>query len=329
MFDGVVLVNKPESMSSFEVVKFFKRYLKKKVRIGHAGTLDPMATGLLPLCLGRATKLTQFIMVGLKEYRGQMVLGKRTDTYDREGEVIEERPVSSDLTIEDLRRATKNFLGKIKQVPPPFSAAKHKGTPLYVFARKGIKVEKEPKEIFIKDFEIVRFHGGNLVDFRIVCSKGTYVRSIVDDFGKIINTGAFLNRLLRTKVGPFTLDEAYDLEEIKGYLEEGRISEIMLDQEYVLSHIPSVEIDRYTASDVVRGILLDIHTIEGLLKKQNINVDPIIPYLRLKVEPNGSEAFTVAVANWPPCLGDERVKMAKVFVTPMNKESRIERRVEK
>ncbi len=312
MSDGVVLIDKPAEMTSFDVVRALKAILKGK-KIGHAGTLDPLATGLLPICIGHATKLSQFIMAGLKEYRGVMVLGKRTDTFDGHGRVIEEREVG-EIAIEEARKVAKAFTGKMEQSPPPFSAVKHKGKPLYYFARKGIVIQKDPREIFVQLFEITNLRQGRLVDFRVVCTKGTYIRSLVDEFGKALSTGAYLSELQRTRVGPFSLDMAYSLDEAIEMAQKGELGPLMLDTETVLSHIPSVEIDLGMAREITHGIPVDSGVLQGLLEKQGVEIEPYLPYLRLKTGSNGSSGRTVAVCHWPSPNGIQtKVKMAKVF----------------
>ena len=344
MYNGVILVDKPRGMTSFDVVRGIKNALMSKgggkacrVRIGHAGTLDPMATGLLPICIGHATKLTQFIVVGLKEYVGEMILGKRTDTFDCEGRVLEEHPVDR-VDKEALEAAVSGFTGCLLQSPPPFSAAKYKGRPLYHFARKGITVKKEPKEVFVKEFEILEIKGRVRVGFRVVCSKGTYVRGLVNDIGDVMGVGAYLDVLRRTRVGPFGVEQAFPLDIILNYLEQDRLSEIVLDFEAVLQHIPSVEIDTFLAKDVIQGVPLSVEMLMELMINQGVEYDPLVPYIRLRLG-NGALARgergqlgereaergrrvmhdsrmrgTVAVCFWPPQgVHEKNIKMAKVF----------------
>ncbi len=198
--DGLILVDKPTGMTSFQVVKRL-RWLTKVKKVGHAGTLDPMASGLLPVCLGKATKLVQFIMKGEKVYEGVMKLGVSTDSYDAEGTVTAKKTVPWNLTIDDLRRHAIAFTGRIRQVPPPFSALKVNGKPLYEYARKGQMIFKEAREVEVSVFDITRFEG-SYVYFQVKCSSGTYIRSLAHDLGETLGCGAHLVSLKRTSVSP-------------------------------------------------------------------------------------------------------------------------------
>ncbi len=252
MVDGVVVIDKPKGVTSFWVVQKVRRILGQR-KVGHAGTLDPLATGVLPVCLGRATKIVQFLMEGDKTYVGTMTLGKVTDTYDADGEVVEEFAIPSLLQKEYVQELAQGFVGNIMQEPPPFSAAKHKGQPLYKLARKGIKVKKEPREIRVFSFQILKVEPP-YVDFEIRCSKGTYVRSLVNDLGRLIGFGAFLSSLKRTANGPFTIEEAITLEALEEAAREGRLDEVIMPVSRALEHLPAVEVDREMAGQIRKGI---------------------------------------------------------------------------
>lgn len=211
--DGEVLfIDKPLDWTSFDVVKRI-RWTFNIAKVGHAGTLDPKATGLLIVCTGKQTKnIDQF--VGLeKEYIGTLELGVRTPSYDSETAVIERRPFL-DVTLEKIQQTADEFRGKQLQTPPMYSAVKHRGKPLYKFARKGKSVEREPKEIEIKEFEITNFHVPK-VDVRIVCSKGTYIRSLVDELGLRLGCGATLRSLRRTRIGPYHVSQALTIDQLE------------------------------------------------------------------------------------------------------------------
>lgn len=214
---GVFLIDKPVGLSSFGIVSRVKRILKMK-KVGHAGTLDPFATGLLIVCAGRpATKLISQFMDGEKEYEATLCLGVETETMDPEGKEISRTPVGL-LTDEQISDCINSFLGEQLQEPPAYSALKHKGKPLYYYARKGIEVKKEPRKITIHQIE--RIGAGDLagehptLKIRVVCSKGTYIRTLGSDIGKKLGCGAYLTDLRRTKSGCFSVKDALTGEDI-------------------------------------------------------------------------------------------------------------------
>ncbi len=252
MADGVLVVDKPRGVTSFWVVQRVRRLAGER-KVGHAGTLDPLATGVLLVCLGKATKIVQFLMEGDKTYAGTMTLGRVTDTYDADGRVVEEKRVDPGLDLETVRAAAREFEGVLMQEPPAFSAAKHKGQPLYKLARKGIRVRKEPREIRVKSFEIEEVDLP-LVRFQVTCSKGTYVRSLVHDLGARLGCGAFLSSLTRTASGPFSIEQAVSLEELEAAAGEGRLEEVVVPVSKALAHFPAVEVDREMAEQIRRGI---------------------------------------------------------------------------
>lgn len=207
----VLLVNKPYQWTSFDVVKKLRYALKVK-KIGHAGTLDPLATGLLILCTGKMTKQIETFQVQEKEYTGTFVLGKTTPSFDLETEVDSEKDISH-LTEQEITNATEQFSGWIDQIPPIFSAIKVDGQRAYKSARKGESVELKSRKVEIKEFEITKISLPE-IDFRIICSKGTYIRSIARDFGEYLGVGAYLSALCRTRIGDFKLENASTIEEI-------------------------------------------------------------------------------------------------------------------
>jgi len=210
--DGVLLVDKPGDHTSHDVVARLRRKLNMK-RIGHAGTLDPMATGLMILLIGKATSISQYLVSLDKEYEGTVELGKVTDSQDADGEVLETRPVPP-LTEDEVRAAMKTFLGDQYQMPPMYSAIKIGGVPLYKSARKGIEVEREPRFIRVSSFELTRFDLPRF-DFKLRCTKGTYVRTIAHDLGQKLGCGAFLAALRRTATDKFNVAQALTIEQIE------------------------------------------------------------------------------------------------------------------
>jgi tRNA pseudouridine 55 synthase len=210
--EGVLLVDKPTDHTSHDVIARLRGILRMR-RIGHAGTLDPMATGVLVVLLGKATKASQYLMSLDKEYAGTIRLGSVTNTQDAEGEVLETRPVPP-LTEAEVKAAMQTFTGDQYQLPPMFSAIKIDGVPLYKQARKGQEVEREPRFIRISSFEMTRFASPD-IDFVLRCSKGTYVRTVAHDLGQKIGCGAHLAALRRTASGKFTVAQCLTLEQIQ------------------------------------------------------------------------------------------------------------------
>lgn len=217
----LLLINKPYKWTSFDVVGKIRNSLKPlKLKVGHAGTLDPLATGLLILCTGKLTKQIDTFQAEDKEYTGTMILGATTPSFDMETVVDEEFPLDS-LTEEAIYAATQPFTGDIQQYPPAHSAVKINGERLYVKARRGEEQELRPRFVTVPVFEITRIALPE-VDFRIVCSKGTYIRSLVSDFGKHLSNGAYLSKLTRTRSGSFLLENAFEVTDLVEYLRNRR-----------------------------------------------------------------------------------------------------------
>ena len=218
----ILLIDKPLEWTSFQAVNALKwairkKFALKKIKIGHAGTLDPLATGLLIICTGKFTKKIPELQGQAKEYTGTFTLGATTPSYDLETEVNETFPIDH-ITDASIKDATTQFLGEIDQVPPIFSALKKDGKRLYELAREGKQVEIKSRKIEIQEFEITRISLPE-VAFRVVCSKGTYIRSLAHDFGKALDSGAYLSELRRTKIGDFNVDNATSPDVFKENLE--------------------------------------------------------------------------------------------------------------
>jgi len=212
----ILLIDKPLNWTSFQVVnklrwKIRKTFNLKKIKVGHAGTLDPLATGLLIICTGKMTKQIDTFQGQDKEYTGTIFLGSTTSSFDMETEVNQTFPTDH-INEELIHETTKQFVGTIDQIPPVFSAIKKDGKRLYEFARAGEEVEIKSRKITIHEFEIIKIDKNHL-SFRVVCSKGTYIRSLVHDFGKALNSGAYLSSLRRTKIGEFNVDNAQSIED--------------------------------------------------------------------------------------------------------------------
>lgn len=211
-FEGVLLIDKPEGMTSHDVVDRVRRKLSMK-RVGHAGTLDPNATGLLIILVGKATKLSSHLMGLDKVYEGIIEFGIATDTQDSEGQLIAEKPVP-EMTEQELREHVKTFVGDQYQIPPMFSAKKVDGKPLYKLARKGKTVEREPRFIRVARFEVDSWNPPQM-EFTVECSKGTYVRTLAHDLGDKVGCGAYLKQLRRIEIERFQIEDSYTLDEFR------------------------------------------------------------------------------------------------------------------
>ncbi len=306
--DGVIVVNKPKDLSSTETVERIKKWLRVK-KAGHGGTLDPFATGVLPVCVGKGTKVAQFILEGDKRYEGVFELGVITDTYDVTGEVVERREVP-ELTEEEVRSVMEEFVGILEQVPPPYSAAKYKGRPLYQWARKGVKVEKKPKKVEVLELRLLKFEPPK-VHFEVYCSKGTYVRSLVHEIGLRLGCGATLVELKRIQKGPFFLKDAVELEEVKRLVQSGRLNEVLIPVEKAVEFIPAVVISYEMARKVRMGRPVSLAVLGNLLRIQKVARRPRVPWLRMITE----RGELVAITYYPERLsGDGFAEMLRVFV---------------
>lgn len=210
--DGVLLINKEEGYSSFDIVRKIKKFLNTK-KVGHCGTLDPLAKGLLVVTVGKALKISRFLESDEKEYIATIKLGERTETLDREGAVIESRGIVN-FTKEDIEKVFSSLLGKIKQKPPIYSALSVNGKRLYQYARENVEVEIKEREIEIKELELIDF-GKDIIKYRVVCSKGTYVRVLCETIANKLNNIGYMIDLVRTRVGKLDLGNAYTLDEIE------------------------------------------------------------------------------------------------------------------
>jgi len=206
----VLLINKPLEWTSFDVVRKIRNRIKIK-KVGHAGTLDPLATGLLIICTGKFTKKINEYMAQEKEYTGEFTIGATTATYDLESEPQNFRSIDN-LSEQKIKDATKEFIGEIQQIPPAHSAIKVDGKRVYELARKGKEVKLEPRKILIQEFEITKIELP-IISFRVVCSTGTYIRSLANDFGDALGCGAYLSSLCRTRIGKYSLEDAISIEE--------------------------------------------------------------------------------------------------------------------
>jgi len=257
--DGILVVNKPQGWTSHDVVARVRRLTHQK-RVGHAGTLDPMATGVLLVCLGRATRVAEYLMASDKTYRAVVRLGVETDTYDAEGQVVATRPVDVDESA--LRGALQKFVGEIDQVPPMYSALKREGKPLYKLARQGVEVERAARRVTIHDITLREFMSPDVtIDVR--CSPGTYIRSLAHDVGAALRgaCGAHLTALTRLASGSFTLDDAVRLEDLTD-LEN--LSGLLRPLDAALQDLPALTLDADQARRVMMGQAIPASGVEAL-----------------------------------------------------------------
>ncbi len=264
--DGVICIDKPPGITSHDVVAQARHILNHK-RVGHAGTLDPFATGLLVLLVGRATRLTQFLSGIEKEYEAIIRLGFATDTADITGKPLSEVQNSGPWDKAQVEAALKSLRGEIEQVPPMYSAKKQGGRKLYELARKGEEVERKPVRVCIHEFEPIKPTGEWLKDnldgtfdfeVRVVCSSGTYVRTLAEDFGKQLNVGAHLAELRRTRVGDFTLDRARTLVQLKTSAAEESLGKVFYKPDEALSRLPAIDVGDEEIQKVRHGTDLPV-----------------------------------------------------------------------
>lgn len=248
VLDGVLLFDKPLELSSNTALQKVRRLFNAE-KAGHTGTLDPLATGLLPVCFGEATKFTTALLDADKRYRATVRLGQRTTTGDAEGEVTEMRPVA--VSEEQTLVVMQQFLGKIKQLPPMYSAIKHQGKPLYEYIRNGETVERELREVFIHELKLERLQGDEL-EFSVLCSKGTYVRTLAEDIGEVLGCGGHLIALRRTAIGEFSLDHAFTLLQLEA-MGVAQRDTCLLSPDSLVMNLPRLELDAFQALRMAQG----------------------------------------------------------------------------
>jgi tRNA pseudouridine55 synthase len=248
--NGVIVVDKPVGWTSHDAVQKLRRLAKTK-KVGHLGTLDPAATGVLPLVIGRATRLAQFYAASDKVYDAVVHFGWATDTYDRDGRVVGPQ-LDVELEAEKLESLLGNFRGKIRQMPPPISAKKIAGTPAYKLARRNLPVELKPVEVTVYSIELVECQGAE-ARILVHCSAGTYLRAIAHDLGQAYGCGAYLKSLVRTRAAHFTLEQARSPAELERLAREGRLEEALIPAAQLLPELPSQTVDALTAGQIRQG----------------------------------------------------------------------------
>ncbi len=249
--NGVLNLIKPIGLTSFQTVKNIKKILGAD-KAGHTGTLDTLATGVLPVCLGKATKIIPYLNENIKEYIAEIELGKTTETLDREGKIIKNNDKWKMLSKSDIIEVINSFKGQLKQIPPMYSAVHHKGKRLYKLARQGKEIERKPRNIVIYSLDILQI---NLpfIKLQINCSKGTYIRALARDIGKQLNVGAFLTFLIRTRSGPFFIQKAHTVKEVKNNINSSE--KIIQPLDYYLAY-PSRQIKKKAFKKAINGMYL-------------------------------------------------------------------------
>jgi tRNA pseudouridine55 synthase len=246
---GILLLDKPVGLTSNRALQTAKRLLQAR-KAGHTGSLDPLASGLLPLCFGEATKVSRFLLEADKQYRAVFRLGRSTTTGDAEGEVIATRPVS--VTRTEIESAIRNFTGEIEQIPPMYSAVKIDGQPLYKLARAGLTAERAPRTVTVYEYRVLGLEGDRLT-VEIRCSKGTYIRSLAHDLGELLGCGAHVAELCRTGMGGFTLADAVTLEEFERLPDPVARATRLIPADRALETLPAVTLSRHAAYYFCQG----------------------------------------------------------------------------
>ena len=251
MVDGFLIIDKPAGITSHDVVNRVRRILNTR-KAGHTGTLDPFATGVLPIAVGEGTKAIPFLDEGNKEYEAVILLGTVTDTLDYTGAVLKEADWST-VTASSLQESMATLTGTISQIPPMYSAIKQGGQPLYKLARKGVEVERQPRQVTIQTFELLACDFPELT-VQVRCSRGTYIRTLADDLGRLLGCGACLTSLRRTMSGPFRIDDALSLEQLEEYVEQGVLQGHFTTSLAALTHLPEIVLTHEQMVKVTYGI---------------------------------------------------------------------------
>ncbi|HLX40907.1 MAG TPA: tRNA pseudouridine(55) synthase TruB [Ktedonobacteraceae bacterium] len=250
MIDGILNINKPTGMTSHDVVAKVRKLLKQK-RVGHAGTLDPAASGVLPICVGQGTRVAEYLSESGKAYAADILFGVVTDTYDAEGAIVRTADTEN-LTLEQIQEALSGFLGPQMQMPPLYSAIKLQGQPAYKRMRAGEPITLEPRPVVITQLDILTWQPPKLT-LTIECSKGTYIRSLAYDLGEHLGCGASLVGLIRTRSGPFTLSQSITLDQLAESVENSKVEQYLHSSDSVLQQYPALMLDDVTTERVLHG----------------------------------------------------------------------------
>ena len=258
--DGIIVINKEKEYTSHDVVAKLKKKLNIS-KVGHTGTLDPNATGVLPILIGKGTKFSKYLINHDKIYEVELELGKKTDTADIEGKVIEEKNVDEKYIKENLLQVLESFVGKQEQIPPMYSAIKKDGKKLYEYARAGEKVEIEPRKIEIYKIDLNKYDK-NIISFVVSCSKGTYIRSLCEDIVEKLNTLGYMKNLKRLQVGKFNIKDAVYIDDI----DLKNVNDYLITLEEILRGIPCINLDEKKLKLFLNGVQLTDNNIDGLYK---------------------------------------------------------------
>ena len=265
--DGIIIIKKEKEYTSHDVVAIVKKTLGEKV--GHTGTLDPNATGVLPLLIGKGTKLSKYLINHDKTYKVTLKLGEKTNTADSEGKVIEEKKVNESCFVkENLERVLQFFVGRQEQIPPMYSAIKVKGKKLYEYAREGKTVEIKPREIEIYKIELIKIDKKErLIVFRVDCSKGTYIRSLCENIAEKLGTVGYMKELNRTRVGQFRIENSITLEELKQNKdEEEYIKQYIITLEDLLKEKKKIQLNTKQKELFLNGVVLSFDELDGIYR---------------------------------------------------------------
>lgn len=263
--DGIIIINKEKNYTSNDVVNIVKKITKSKV--GHTGTLDPNATGVLPLLIGNATKISKYLINHDKEYEVVLQLGIRTETADVEGKVIEEKEVTAEMLNKDnIEEKLQQFIGKQEQIPPIYSAIKVNGKKLYEYARKGQEVELKPRQIEIYSIQLVGINEKEKqISFKVKCSKGTYIRSLCEDISKKLGTVGYMKELNRLQVGEFYIKDAVTISEMKEKIEAGNLESIITIEE-IFKNNPQIQLEQEQIEPYINGVKINTEKTNGVYR---------------------------------------------------------------
>lgn len=306
MIDGVIAVFKPVDYTSHDVVAKLRRILHMK-RIGHTGTLDPSVTGVLPICLGKATRLVEYIQDLPKAYECVLRIGQASDTEDASGEIIVNHTDRVSCTEEDIAQVLQSFIGEIEQVPPMYSAVKVNGKRLYELARQGEVVERKARRVQIYRMDLIHIDLEKRypeVRFKVQCSKGTYIRTLCVDIGRALGYPALMAELIRTSSGHFELDQCLSLEDIAEHAEHQRLEEIVIPMDEAVNHLPKLQIKQEYALRATQGQKLSLHVLNDV---EQLTDDERSNYRLYDSNKNFIGIFTVDITN-------QTIKPVKVFI---------------
>ncbi len=270
--NGILNIYKPKGISSHQAVEEVRNILNIS-KVGHTGTLDPSASGVLLVCVGPATKITEFLVGMKKHYQGEMILGISTDTQDSEGNIIQKSKVKTNINIERIEDTFQKYKGTINQIPPMFSAVHYKGIRLYHLARKGIEVKRNPRKVKIYQFNLINFDQKlfPIIKFEVICSKGTYIRTLCNDIGNELGCGAHLSNLVRKKIGHFTIKDSLNLGELKKDKSLGKRYIVSID--YALKDLNKITVKSEATKIVLNGGVISSEQIikarEGLRTRKS------------------------------------------------------------